>query len=181
MAVAILSAMITPAVLISACGTLTMSTANRLGRIIDRTRRISERFEALARGEGDQRHLERERTLLLGQLERATRRSRLLQRALATLYAALTVFVTTSAAIGIVAIIGNHLAWLPVAFGLFGAGLLLYASLLLIVESRIALASLEAEVDFVRHLGHHHVPTETASAAPVRGIFGRFRRRNLHP
>lgn len=34
----ILGAMITPAVLISASGTLTLSTSNRLGRIVDRAR-----------------------------------------------------------------------------------------------------------------------------------------------
>ena len=33
-AISVLSAMITPAVLISACGTLILSTSNRLGRVL---------------------------------------------------------------------------------------------------------------------------------------------------
>jgi hypothetical protein len=37
----LLSAMITPAVLISACGTLIVSTSSRLARIVDRARGLS--------------------------------------------------------------------------------------------------------------------------------------------
>ena len=37
----ILSAMITPAVLISACGTLILSTSNRLSRSTDRVRSLT--------------------------------------------------------------------------------------------------------------------------------------------
>ena len=47
-ALAILTAMITPAVLISACGALIFSTSSRLGRVVDRTRILSDRFQALA-------------------------------------------------------------------------------------------------------------------------------------
>ena len=36
----VLAAMITPAVLITACGTLTVSTSNRLGRVVDRVRKV---------------------------------------------------------------------------------------------------------------------------------------------
>lgn len=49
-ALAVLSAMITPAVLISGCGSLIMATAGRLNRAVDRTREISRRFAELAQG-----------------------------------------------------------------------------------------------------------------------------------
>ena len=42
-ALAILTAMITPAVLISACGALIFSTSTRLGRVVDRVRMLSEK------------------------------------------------------------------------------------------------------------------------------------------
>jgi hypothetical protein len=74
-ALAILSAMITPAVLILACGSLTLATSQRLGRIIERTRRISNQFKELARNRTDQAMLEEERVLLFNQLGRATRRA----------------------------------------------------------------------------------------------------------
>ncbi|MEO6194733.1 MAG: DUF2721 domain-containing protein, partial [Thermoanaerobaculia bacterium] len=40
--------MITPAVLISGCGSLIMATSGRLNRAVDRTREISRRFAELA-------------------------------------------------------------------------------------------------------------------------------------
>ena len=46
----ILGAMITPALLISAAGTLSLSTANRLGRVVDRVRALTDMAEANARG-----------------------------------------------------------------------------------------------------------------------------------
>jgi hypothetical protein len=42
-ALAVLTAMITPAVLISACGALIFSTSSRLGRVIDRVRASMDR------------------------------------------------------------------------------------------------------------------------------------------
>ena len=44
-ALAVLSAMITPAILISACGMLVLSTSNRLGRVVDRVRDLADKFE----------------------------------------------------------------------------------------------------------------------------------------
>ena len=40
----ILTTMITPAVLISACAGLILSTSVRLGRVVDRVRALSDRF-----------------------------------------------------------------------------------------------------------------------------------------
>ncbi len=51
-ALAVLTAMITPAVLISACGALIFSTSSRLGRVIDRVRSLSEKFEQIAKHPG---------------------------------------------------------------------------------------------------------------------------------
>jgi hypothetical protein len=158
----ILSAMITPAILIMASGSLILTTSQRLGRVIERTRKIADRFEELAKVEllakQDATFLEEEKHHLFEQLGRATRRSRLLQRAMASLYLALGVFVATSVVIGLVSIIQLKYTWIPVLFGMMGASLLLYASLLLIVESRIALIAIDEEMDFVLHIGQLHVP-----------------------
>src|SRR5256885_6986006 len=98
-ALAVLSAMITPAVLISACGTLVLSTSNRLGRVVDRVRDLSDRFEELVRNANPELQMEK-RTNILGQLELSTNRARLLQRTLTSLYAAIGIFVLTTVAIG---------------------------------------------------------------------------------
>jgi hypothetical protein len=144
-ALAILSAMITPAVLISACGQLVISTSARLGRTVDRTRKVLSRFEEI-RG---QESLAEERRMLYEQLNFTTRRSRLLQRALTMLYLALAVFVATSVSIGMVALSGQRYDWIPVAFGMVGAGLLFLTSLLLIAEARLTWLAVNNEMDFV--------------------------------
>ena len=157
-ALTILSAMITPAVLISACSSLILTTAQRLGRVIDRTRKVASQIEGLAQTEDGP--ADAQRALLVDLLGRAARRSRLLQRALSCLYLALSTFVATTVAIGIVAVSGQHYAWIPIPLGLIGSGLLLYTSLLLIRESRIALESVNAEMDFVLRQGRQHGLTE---------------------
>src|SRR3954467_1361652 len=86
--VAVLTAMITPAVLISASGTMILSTSTRLGRVVDRVRQLSDRLRGLAREETDVEFLEEERAMLYDQLDKLTSRSRLLQRALTTFYLA---------------------------------------------------------------------------------------------
>ena len=96
-ALSILTAMITPAVLISACGTLIFSTATRLGRIVDRVRELSRAMEHLCKDGGEdftpERQAEVER-----QLAAHAQRGRLIQGALTSFYLALGLFVATTAA-----------------------------------------------------------------------------------
>jgi hypothetical protein len=75
-------------------------------------------------------------------------------------YVALGVFVATSFAIGLVAIIRGRYAWIPVVLGLAGAGLLFYGSMLQILEARLALATTYREMDFIWAMGKHYAPTE---------------------
>ena len=161
-AVAVLTAMITPAVLISACGALILSTSTRLGRVVDRVRMLIERFEELmnTQEEGVEMFEER-RSYLFNQLDKLTTRSRLLQRSMRVFYLALGVFVATSVAIGLVAAMGRpSYAWLPVVLGLSGACGLFYGSVLLIHESQVAQASLNAEMDFIWKLGRALAPPD---------------------
>ncbi len=173
---AILSAMITPAVLISACGSLAISTANRLGRAIDRTRRLSERFREMVETQPDSPLRDDEISLLFDQLSRATRRARLLQRALTSTYLALTVFVATSVVIAVVAVSGAQYAWIPTALGMIGAGLLFYSSILLIAEARVARTTIDNEMSFLLRLGRHYAPKELVEQQRAHAsFFDRFR------
>lgn len=146
-AISVLSAMITPAVLISACGSLILATSDRLNRAVERTREIATLLAPLAHGEHTS-EMEEERRMLFVQLDYVTTRSRLLQRALSRLYGALAFFVGTSVSIGIVAVTSASFTPIPIALGLIGAGLLLYVAFLLIKESRFALAAVNEEMDF---------------------------------
>jgi Protein of unknown function (DUF2721) len=158
-AISVLSAMITPAVLISACGSLILATSDRLSKAIVRTREIA---AALMPRAGDQRadSREEERRMLFVQLDFVTTRSRLLQRALSRLYAALGFFIGTSVAIGLVAVTDSSFTVVPIALGLGGAALLLYAAFLLIKESRFALAAVNEEMDFMWKRGKEYGPPD---------------------
>lgn len=160
-ALAVLTAMITPAVLISACGALILSTSTRLGRVVDRVRSLAERFEDLAGGNAEETPLPDERrAVIFLQLDKLTSRARLLQRCMTIFYVALCLFVATSVAIGAVAFAGVSYSWLPVALGLGGASFLFYGSVLLIFEARLALSTIMAEMDFIWQLSRHHAPAD---------------------
>jgi hypothetical protein len=163
----ILTSMITPAVLISACGALILSTSLRLGRVVDRVRTLSDRFEEMAHSEGDAALFEERRIVLFDQLDKLTSRARLLQRSITALYSSLGIHVATSVAIGIVAVVGGY-AWIPIALTLIGIGFLFYSSILLIFEARLALVGVHAEMDFLWKLGQQYRPRTTDKDNPNR-------------
>ena len=160
---AVLTSMITPAVLISACAALILSTSTRLGRVVDRVRALSDRFEEMAHKESTDIVLFEERLeLTFTQLDFLTSRARHLQRAMTTFYVALGLFVATSVAIGFVGTVstGGNAAhqWIPVILGMVGAALLFVGTLLLGFEATIALRAIHGEMDFLWKLGQHHAP-----------------------
>src|SRR5690242_6144522 len=156
----ILTAMITPAVLISACGSLILSTSTRLGRVVDRVRELSDRFERMAREDTDIAMANEKRAMIFDQLDRLTSRARILQRSMTSFYVALGIFVATSFAIGLVAIVRGRYTWIPVVLSLSGAALLFYGSMLQILEARQALAATYREMDFIWAMGKHYAPSE---------------------
>lgn len=158
-ALGVLTAMITPAVLISACGALILSTSTRLGRVVDRVRALSDKFEELATSEEELALAEERRAVIFDQLDKLTSRSRILQRAMVVFYMALGLFVATSVAIGVVAYV-PRITWLPVVLGLSGASFLFYGSITLIVEARLALSTIKSEMDFLWRLSKHHAPAD---------------------
>jgi hypothetical protein len=159
-ALAVLTAMITPAVLISACGTMILSTSTRLGRVVDRVRALSDKLEELAHAEQQVEMFEERRAVIFTQLDKLTSRARLLQRSMVVFYFALGIFVATSVAIGIVAVSGAVYEWIPVVAGLIGAAFLFYGSMLLIFEARLALGTIHTEMDFIWQLSRRLAPPE---------------------
>jgi uncharacterized protein DUF2721 len=148
----LLSAMITPAVLISACGTLIFSTSTRLSRIVDRVRQLSQSFEQLYTGSGpeadfpEERRAEVERQLVL-----LAGRGRLIQRALTSFYVSLGIFVATTIGIGLAAL-APRIAWLPTTLGATGTVVLFYGCVMLIGETRLSLRSVDLEMEFALKL-----------------------------
>jgi hypothetical protein len=158
--VAVLTAMITPAVLISASGTMILSTSTRLGRVVDRVRSLSDRLQTISSDDGNGELIEERREMIFNQLDKLTSRSRLLQRALTTFYLAVGMFVATSVAIGIVSFFSARWAFIPVVLGLIGACFLFYGSMLAVFEARLALSTTHAEMDFIWRTTKRLVPPE---------------------
>ena len=163
----VLSAMVTPAVLILASSSLVLATSNRLTRAVDRTRAISERVTEEAKDE-ERTLLPEERELMLAQLGRTARRAKLLTRTLTRLYMALAIFIATSVAIGVVAVTGVAYAWVALLLGFIGALLLFWSSVLLIMESRIALTTVYEEMEFVQRLSQRYAPPGNLVQRPIR-------------
>jgi len=166
----VLSAMITPAVLISACGALILSTSTRLGRSTDRVRALTRRFKELVTVQGQQEPLAREeKQLIISQLPRITRRVRLIQRSLTAFYASVGLFVLTSVITGGSALLGLNTAALPVVLAMTGAAFLLYASLLLTVEAQLSYQITRDEMRFLERLGRHYSALYLNEAPSVLG------------
>jgi hypothetical protein len=147
----ILTSMITPAVLISACGTLLFSTSARLGRIFDRVNLLKTEVETILSGKATfpQERLDFLKTQLATQRIRAA----LIQKALASLYIATALFIATSLAIALNAAYGDtETTWIPIIIALSGGLFLFLASAILIYENRYNLRFINRQLDFISFL-----------------------------
>ncbi len=163
----ILGAMITPVVLISASGTLILSTSNRLARVMDRVRKLTDQADALTPPAGtlDDEAVDK-RNLIVQSLDKLLIRLRLLRWALFILYAAVGLLVGSSLALGLTGALGREVAWLPVALALSGATALFGACGLLLGEVRVAVRTMQLETEYARRL----IARRTGvPAAPLRG------------
>ncbi len=151
----VLSAMITPAVLISACGTLVISTSARLARIVDRVRELRNVIEEMSRAEETFDFLEDRRAEVERQISIHARRSRLIQNSLTSFYVSLGLFVAATVAVGVISIFPRALdrvLWVPNMLGIIGTGILFYGCVMLIAETRLALRSVNSEMEFTLRL-----------------------------
>lgn len=147
----ILSAMITPAVLILACSSLLLATSNRLGRVLERARSLSVTIREDSEKSAPAMKEKREHDL--DQLSRTTKRGRLLQRAMTNLYFSLAFLLLTSLALGVQSVLGKMtINFYLIALGFISIGSILSASIFLILESRVALKAVNAEMDFALNL-----------------------------
>ena len=147
----ILTSMITPAVLISACGTLIFSTSARLGRIFDRVNVMKSEVEAIIAGKIS--YPDERLRHLRGQIDLQRRRARLIQKAMVSLYSATLLFVSSSLAIAVnVAYGSGDQGWIPTLIALCGGLFLFAASALLLYESRFNLRFVHRSIDFIEFL-----------------------------
>lgn len=149
----VLSAMTTPAILVLASGSLIATTSQRLGGSMDRQRDAAKQlrdFHGQAAAAADPA----EQTHLTAQLSFAARRARLLQQAMTALHITIGFFVASICAIGLFEFTHTAGSWLITLLSMLGALLLFLACVLLIRESRLALAIVAEESDYLSQPRH---------------------------
>ncbi len=147
----LLTSMVTPAVLISAAGTLVFSTTTRLARIVDRARELGRMLEEIE-SEPDALLAAEKRREIESQLRIRARRSHFVQSAVTRFYFALGCFVAATVALGLASLV-PLLAWLPGAVGITGTIILFAGCVQLIRETRLALDAVDEEMAFTLRLG----------------------------
>jgi ABC-type transport system involved in cytochrome bd biosynthesis fused ATPase/permease subunit len=148
----ILAAMLAPALLMAATGSLLISANNRLARVVDRLRGTI----ALRRECSD----EAVRAALDRQIAQSRRRSYYVLRACLLFYLALGAFVATSLALAIDALTGFALGQVPAGFAVLGVIALLFGSLAMGLEVHLAVSGLNAELELSLRRGGG-VPDQT--------------------
>ena len=165
-----LTAMVTPTLLISATGSLVLSTSTRLGRVVDRVRSLEIRLGEMIYAE-DKSEIplyEKRVEVIVELIDKVTSRSRILQKAMAAFYYGLMFFILTSVTIAVAAQFGIY-RWLPIPFGVVGIMYLFYGSLLMLRETRVATATINAEMDFTWELARKVAPKEVANKYAAKG------------
>jgi hypothetical protein len=149
---AVLSFIVAPAILTNASTLLILSTSTRLARAVDRARELSRELETCATPVSA---MDAQR---LRELDIAEERTVLLVRALRVFYLAVSGF--ASAALvsligailspGVPAELATLIGYVLIATGLVAVGSIVYGSVLLVRETRMAVASLGEQAESLR-------------------------------
>ena len=150
-ALAFLTALITPAILILACASLISSCLMRLARVVDRVRTLTQMAEDIRLGKCTDCTTER-RQEIHAEFDFYQRRGKVILLALSLLYGTVGLFVATSLAVAVDLSLGNPVAFVPVVLATLGISLFLVSTLLLMHENRLALRSMHREIQFSRTL-----------------------------
>jgi Protein of unknown function (DUF2721) len=156
-----LTAMVTPTLLISATGSLVLSTSTRLGRVVDRARELERKLSELILVEDHETVPLYDKRLdtIVKLLDKVTSRSRILQRALSAFYYGLGFFILTSVTIAIAAFFTSY-RWIPIPVGIVGIMYLFYGAILMLRETRMATFTINTEMDFTWTLAKTVAPRD---------------------
>lgn len=156
-----LTAMVTPTLLISATGSLVLSTSTRLGRVVDRVRELEKRLSELIVVE-DKNTIplyDKRLETVVNLLDKVTSRARILQKAMSTFYYGLGFFILTSVTIAGAAFFPSY-RLIPIPVGIIGIICLFWGSVLMLRETRMATATINVEMDFTWSLAKTVAPKE---------------------
>jgi hypothetical protein len=164
-----LSAMITPALFMTANGSLIISTSNRMSRIVDRIRQLNLEADELCRGTSRLDFVDDRLEHVTVQLNRMTTRSDLIRFALTLLYLAMAMYVGTSLTMAVDALLGNNLVVVPTTLAIAGVSLMLAACVQLTREAHVALRNNRLEILFYQKLRNQRGCPSPAGERPAAG------------
>ena len=139
-ALVIISAMITPALLILGSASLVATALQRLARAIDRARAI------LQLSEEDKRKLGWTQDVSQRWLERYAARSVMAERAVTAFFLAVGILVLGCLSIAIDRYFADMLTWLPVSLTIIGMFMILAGAYFMVQESRLANLQIREEI-----------------------------------
>jgi Protein of unknown function (DUF2721) len=140
-AVAVIAAMVTPALLILASASLVATVLVRMARVVDRARALA----AIAH-EGTWEKIGAAPAGLRAALARYGTRARYVELSIVLLYAAVVIFIMSCLSIAVERVAGESLRWLPVGLAITGMLLLLAGGALMVAESRLAGVQIAEEI-----------------------------------
>ena len=135
------TSIVTVAILISACGSLIISTSSRLIRVTDICRGFCER----AKTETNEAELDQ----IFIQLEKIGPRIKLLETALTMFYVSISCFTFTTLFLSLDQIIPQDLNPFTVGAGIIGVLILPIACIMLVMERQFTMKSIWQEIDYV--------------------------------
>jgi len=147
-----LAEMIAPALFMTATGSLIVSTANRIGRIVDRIRVLVDLGDSLSRGVLDLDYPELRLEQTLQHLKQLEKRSNMALRAVRFLYLAFGLFVSSSLAVAVDTLFQHNLLIIPIVFSVCGVSSMLGACINLVLEAMLALKNNNMSLRFFREL-----------------------------
>ena len=140
----LVQSMVTPAVMISACGLLLLSVSNKLGRIVDRIRNLNSEDRDLSSEVDTVRRLS-----IRNQIDFLLRRAVLLRNACGFLYLAVAVFVLTSLCVGLSNVARAFEVLMLVLF-VIGLATVVWAGILAYLEIRLSHHAVTEEIKELR-------------------------------
>jgi hypothetical protein len=157
---AVLSFIVAPAILTNSSTVLILSTSNRLARAVDRARALSKELDA-SQDPGSEADAQRLRELTV-----VEKRSVLLVRALRIFYLAVSGFASAALlslagailAESAPAWVATLLGYVVIAAGLVAVGSIIFGAVLLVRETRMAVATLSEQTESLRFRVTHRPP-----------------------
>jgi hypothetical protein len=140
----LVQSMVTPAVMISACGLLLLSVSNKLGRIVDRIRTLNSEDRDLSSEVDTVRRLS-----IRNQIDFLLQRAVLLRNACGLLYFAVAVFALTSLCVGLSNVARAFEVLMLVLF-VIGLATVVWAGILAYLEIRLSHHAVTEEIKELR-------------------------------